>query len=303
MISDPVSISILSRDLFHVYARLLNRRLPTLPNPLVQFPDYAFWQRNAGRPWIEQQGAYWAQRLQQPRVSFPSDLISTGVSVSGWGTVAIHIDRTLKDELQEWSRQRHTTLAMTVFVAYVALVSRWCKVSEVTVQYVSDGRINPDTQSTIGYFAFELFPTIELHDDDTFLDLLQRVTKEYCKAFEHADYAFMAAQVPRPGFARNTAFNWIPRGSSIEDHDLEELGRTLTFESVYFDHPMLAGLRTDNEPSIVLHETESEIVGGMYFPLWRFSVDGMRRFTSNVLEFIQTIQCRPQTRVKDVVLL
>jgi hypothetical protein len=176
----------------------------------------------------------------------------------------------------------------------------------MVVQYVSDGRANPNLQGTIGAFAFLLSLRVDLRGDDSFVDLLSRVTEEYCNAHEHADYAYVEAQVPRPEFVRNTGFNWIPQVHDSlvpQGSELKQSERAIRCCPISFEQPILKLLEWDREPFLVLFDTGNEIVGGVDFPVNRFSIETMERFTSNLLLFIRAMVRQSNERVKDVLLL
>jgi hypothetical protein len=304
MISDAFSMNILLRDLFAAYTQALKGLAFSLPEIPIQVADYAVWQRTAHQSWLERHGTYWGERLKGcRRVRFPTDNNFPRATVSGWGAVRLRIGRDMRAELRDWCRLRQTTLVMTVFTAYVALVLRWCNVSEIVIQYLTDGRSSPELENTIGFFASGLYLRIALREDDRFVDLKDRVTQEYCEAYTHADHYFLEAQVPRPDFTLNTAFNWLPHQSTIDDSDLERSEEAITCSPVPFVHPMLKCFERDSEPVIVLVDTGDEIVGDVSFPLNRFRFKTMETFGHNFLVFLNALLNEPEQHVKDILLL
>jgi hypothetical protein len=303
MISDESSISILLRDLFTAYMQALKGRAFSLPAIPVQFADFAVWQRIVQTSWIERHLRYWTWLSESRWLKFPEDQRLQTESRPGWGTVRLQIGSDLKAELREWCRLRQTTLVMSVFTAYVGLVLRWCGVSEAMIRYVTDGRVSPKIENTIGFFASVLYARVALYEGDSFVDLINRVTEAYCQANEHADFSYMAAQVPRPDFTRSTAFNWVPQGSKIDLSDLDGTEYTMKCSPVRFAHPMARNLELDGEPSVLLFDADDEIVGDVYFPLNRFSMDTMERFGRNFLVFIRAMLRQPEEHVKNILLL
>jgi hypothetical protein len=65
---------------------------------------------------------------------------------------------------------------------------------------------------------------------------------------------------------------------------------------------VLKNLQRESEPELGLIETVEEITGGLIFPLNRFSVEGMERFTKNYLLFVNSFLKNPEGNVADVVL-
>lgn len=304
IISDAFSMSILLRDLFTAYTHALDGNSVALPAIPIQFADYALRQKTAKKSWMEKHGAYWSQCAAGcPRVRFPEDRSSTADAPLGWEAVNFRIDQELKAELREWCRLKRTTLVMGVFTAYVAVVLRWCNASESMIRYQSDGRVSPDMENTIGFFASVLYLRIKLLESDSFIELMSRVTDEYCKAYECADFSCMAARVPRPEFTRNTAFNWIPQGSKVDFSSLERSQDAIECTPIRFKNPMLRTLELDIEPYVLLFDTEDGVVGEVHFPLNRFSVGAMERFGRNFLAFLNRLLRQPEVRLNDIVLL
>jgi hypothetical protein len=191
---------------------------------------------------------------------------------------------------------------MSVFTAYFGLVLRWCNTSEAVIQYQSDGRANATMENTIGYFASVLFLRVAINEDDSSVDLMNRVTESYCEAYEHADFSYLVARESLPEFARNSGFNWIPRvaKTGITELSGSELGVTCC--PVRFEHPMMKSLEIDAEPSILLSDTDDEIIGEVWFPLNRFSAETMERFGRNFLVFIEALLRQPDATVKGIAL-
>jgi hypothetical protein len=304
MISDEFSMNILLRDLFTAYVQALNGHTFHLPQIHSQFTDYATRQTNAYRSWLEKNGAYCNDHLAgSQRVRFPEDRSLQTVTRLGWGTVGLKIGKTLRAELGEWCLLRRTTIVMAVFTAYVALVLRWCNAPECVVQYLSNGRTSPDVENTIGFFASPLYLRVALFDDDGFVELMSRVTEEYCKAYERAAFCHVAQQVPPPEFTRNTIFNWVPQGTKIRLSETDASEHAITCSPVPFTHPMADRVELDHEPGILLYDIDDEVVGLVHFPLNRFSIEIMERFARNVLVFVSKLLEQPEVRVNDILLL
>jgi hypothetical protein len=305
IIADARSMGIFLRDLFSAYMQSMQGRVVSFPPRPVQFHEFAARQRISQRSWIEKSSAVWIEHMRGYRhLRFPSSSSAVSKSQLGWGVVPVRIERDVKSELREWCRWRRTTIVMSVLTAYVGLVMRWCDVSEVVTQYITDGRVAPEVEDAIGFFASSLYLRTELFPDDRFVDLMNRTTGQYCTAFQHADhFSYAEAQVPRPDFSRNSVFNWVPQGSMGDLSDLVGSQDAIKISPVAFTHPMLKSLERDSEPVIALYDTDSEIVGEVFFPLNRFSRGNMERFGRNFVMFIQRLLGSPEKRVKDIEIL
>jgi hypothetical protein len=129
-----------------------------------------------------------------------------------------------------------------------------------------------------------------------FLDLLEQVTREYCAAYEHADHSYLESQPARPDFTRNTAFNWIPQSPPRGGAG----GGTLDVSVFAFEHPMLERMRFDHEPTIAFYDRPESLVGEVYFPVERFTMVTMQRFSQTLRAFIRAMVGQPRTRIVSV---
>lgn len=302
MVSDMFSMHILFRELSLAYQQLKDSRTVSLPRIPIQFADYAAWQRETEGAWFEKHREYYAQRLAgRPRLKFPKDALNGTPTSRGWGTVSFRIGKGLRAELSEWCKDRRTTLVMSVLSAYAGLVLRWCNTSNAIIQHQTNSRTIAEIEGAIGYFTSRLLLVVELKEGDSFIDLLSGLTEEYCRAYEHADLSYYSAQEPCPDFVRNPVFNWVPPGSAGGYFGAKEGG--ITASSVPFSHPAIATFDLDREPGILFNDSGDEVLGGLYFPLNRFSTNTMERFARNVLVFLESLVKNPNGLVHDVGLL
>jgi hypothetical protein len=303
-ISDARSMGIFLRELLTAYEQVVTGRIISLPKIPVQFPAYAIWQQQTHPSRLAKHGPYWDAHLKgRPRLKFPPDYTAPDSTRSGWGTIPLQIGKELKSQLLQWCQLRRTTLVTGVLTAYAGLVLRWCNASEAIFQYATDGRDTPKIENTIGYFASVLYIPAILQDTDRFEDLLNRIARDYCTAYEHADFSYLEAQMPRPEFAHNSAFNWIPSDTCLELTGLKGTDAALTCTAIRFNHPMLRTHDRDNEPSLVLYDTPEEILGEVNFPRNRFSEPTMERFAQHLLMFLNTQVAQPTKRIHELSLL
>ncbi|HWK74457.1 MAG TPA: condensation domain-containing protein [Povalibacter sp.] len=299
MISDMASIGIFVRELFALYTQAVKGEPLRLPPVVAQFPQYAAWQRGREQVWLEKHAAYWNRLISCQRLRFPEDhdLVRDAAAHPVWAVVTTQIDSAMLADLRKWCRSRRTTLVMSVFTAYVALVLRWCDTQQAVFQFQSDGR-NPDLANTIGFFASALY----LHGgplaDGRFADLLKSLEQAYSQAT--ADSAYLAALLPAPDLTRSTMFNWIPLRSSIDVSDLEETCDAIVCDSAPFARLMSSDVEVDQEPSITLFAFDDRIDASIYFPAGRFEYAKMERFSRNLLRFVRALLAEPDRPMRTI---
>jgi len=302
MVSDAYSVSVLLRDLSLAYKHACRGRPIRLPVVPVQFADFAVWQREIWPAWLKLHGRFWEERLAGcDRIRFPSRVSET--NLKGWGVVRFQIERCLKEELRNSARSRQTTLAMIVFTAYAGLLFRWCEVSDAVILYQTDGRRYPKIEGAVGYFASLLYLRMELFDNDDFLDLMERLVREYCAAYEHADFSYFESQQPRPAFTRNSCFNWRPEFPNGESVNIDTPHGPFDASQVSIEYDHLENFDRDTEPIVILVDAEHVIDIQVMFSLSRFEYEEMKRFGANLLRFIRALVQSPRQKIRDILLL
>jgi len=301
IISDAFSLNLLLRELRDVYAQLVQNQVPLLPALPLQYPDYALWQARSRDAWQARHGNYWRARLGNcPRLRFPDARCQ---SIQDRGALAAHpieFSQEIKLALTLWCRARKTTPAMSVFAAFAALVLRWCDADDAVFPFQTDGRDIADLRHTIGYCATVLHLRVQMNRNDTFTDLLARVTREYCMAYEHADHNHVAAQLPRPEFTRNSSFNWIPHGLDGGASNWSTAQGDISCRRVTFPHPTRQSDGLDVEPMLLLHDGPLGIVGNVYYPVDRFAPEQIARFAESMAMFMAAMLEEPGCRIYDI---
>jgi len=304
IITDQFSVNVLLRDIFTGYKQALQGRPFAFPNMPMQLSDYAVWQRSTHQAWLERHGPYWHERAERyAALRLPSDLQLQISTHRHWGSARVHIDRSGTEELSQWCRGRGTTLVMGAFTAYVALILRWCAVSRGVFLYQWNGRTSAGMENSLGYFASALYVYAELAESGNFLDLLQCLTEEYCKAYEHADYSYWEAQVNPPEFTRNTCFNWLSRNPGLP----VESGEGLPVDLVCSKFPLSPTIRNqlgrDTEPYMALGEHGDVILGAWNYPSHRFSSGLAERIRNCYSVFLQEMIRNPQRPIRELQVL
>lgn len=296
IISDGASLNIVFSEIMALYSQLIEGRRMSIRSRGMQFPDYAVWQRGGLVGYLREQ---LVEMSAFQRTRFPEDPNSKLERGCGWGTVRFVLAGDLRVKLEAWARHQRTSVVMAVLTAYVALICRWCEVTESIVQVMSDGRAYPILERTIGYLAFPLYMRFSCGTHATFFDLLELVKGAYCEALQRPDFFYSYVHEPRAEFTHNTCFNWLPR---------RELGATFQGESgalecsnIQFENPCFETLENDCEPSVVFAEAGERVLGEVNFPRAKFSRESMERFARHLGEFIDTMVSSPTTRIVNLV--
>ncbi|MEU0032349.1 amino acid adenylation domain-containing protein, partial [Streptomyces sp. NPDC006335] len=163
--------------------------LPPLP---VQYADFAVWQRS----WLtgevlDGQLAYWRDQLAgAPVLDLPTDRPRPPVRSSAGAVVPFDVSTGTADALRRIARDNGATLFMTLFTAFVVLLSRYSDQDDIVVGTPAAGRNRAETEDLIGFFVNDLVLRTDLSGDPSFAELLGRVRDTTLAAYAHQDLPF-----------------------------------------------------------------------------------------------------------------
>ncbi|MBA3533185.1 MAG: amino acid adenylation domain-containing protein, partial [Ardenticatenales bacterium] len=128
IIFDGWSLALLVRELGAIYQAVTRGMTPPLPPLLVQYPDYAFWQRDMFQNGTMQaQLDYWKKQLaaHMPVLELPTDHPRPPVQRYRGTLYTFHLPRTLTDRLNALGKQEGCTLFMTTLSLFKGLLHRY----------------------------------------------------------------------------------------------------------------------------------------------------------------------------------
>ncbi|MFG1690509.1 amino acid adenylation domain-containing protein, partial [Nonomuraea sp. NPDC049269] len=243
VISDEWSAKVFHRELTALYeAFRTGNPSPLAPLP-VQYADFALWQRNwlTGQT-LEEQLGYWRRQLANPPVlDLPTDRSRPPVRSTAGGAISFRIEAETAGRLQELTRQSGSTMFMTLFAAFSALLGKYSAQDDVLVGTPVANRNQAETEDLIGFFVNTLVLRTDLSGDPTFTDLLHQVRATALDAYGHQDLPFEQL-VDELGIDRDrsrtplfqTLFNYIGESDDHRDAD-EPIEATVQESVVKFD--------------------------------------------------------------------
>ncbi|HEX2081374.1 MAG TPA: amino acid adenylation domain-containing protein, partial [Longimicrobium sp.] len=192
-VSDGWSTGVLVRELSALYAAFAEGRPSPLPEPPVQYADFAVWQRRALQgPALEAQLAYWKARLAgAPAVlALPADHPRPAVRTHRGGCERLELPAEAARAVRELGRREGATLFMTLLAAWQALLARHAGQDDVVVGTPVAGRTRGEIEGLIGFFVNTLALRGDLSGDPSFRELLARARHAALDAWAHQDVPF-----------------------------------------------------------------------------------------------------------------
>ena len=191
-ISDGWSIGILIRELSALYQSFLLGEPCPLPEPAIQYADYAVWQRN----WlqgavVEAQLDYWTEQLAAvPDLDLPTDRPRPPALSERGAERSTILPPTNLEAVRALGRREGATLYMTLLAAFQVLLSRYSGKEDITVGTPIAGRTRPELEGLIGCFVNTLVVRGDLSGNPGFRELLRRIRRTTIEAYTHQDLPF-----------------------------------------------------------------------------------------------------------------
>jgi non-ribosomal peptide synthetase component F len=190
---DGWSIGVLFQELAALYAAFREGRPSPLPEPEVQYRDFARWQREWMRGEVlESQLRYWRARLAgAPAVlELPTDRPRPAVQSYRGAVRSFRVEPPLARRLGEVARGHGATVFMALLAGFSALVQRLSGRDDVVVGSPVAGRVRRETEGLIGFFVNTMALRTDLGGDPSFAELLARVRETTLEAYAHQDLPF-----------------------------------------------------------------------------------------------------------------
>ncbi len=193
IVSDGWSQGLFFNELSALYAARCEGQPSPLPEPPVQYSDFAVWQRQRLQGAVlEEQLAYWRQQLagSPPALELPTDRRRPAVPSHRGQALPLHLPASLTLALRELSRREGVSLFMTLLAGFNVLLSRLTGQEDVVVGAPSAGRSRVETEGLIGLFLNTLVLRTDLTGAASFKDLLARVSAVVLGAYRYQEVPF-----------------------------------------------------------------------------------------------------------------
>jgi hypothetical protein len=208
-VTDWITFQICLQELAVLYEACRAGRPSPLPDPPVQFPDFAVWERE----WLQgeilaEQAGFWRRELAGfPLVlELPEDRPRPPVQSQRGGMFRVRTGKEPADRLRALARSRSATSFMAVLALYGALLRRFTGQQRIVVGSNSANRARPELEPVIGFFLTQVPFALDLSGDPTVRELVDRARRAALVSYTHQSLPFsqlVAALQPDAGPERN----------------------------------------------------------------------------------------------------
>ncbi|MFG3016839.1 amino acid adenylation domain-containing protein [Streptomyces cinerochromogenes] len=208
---DGWSAGVLSRELTELYGARVAGRAADLPEPPLQYADFAVWQRQwfTGEVLAEQLD-YWRGRLAGTEpLELPTDRRRPARHSGKGAMLTFRVPAETADGARRLSKETGASLFMTLLAAFQVVLSRYSGQEDIAVGTPIAGRNRAEIENMVGFFVNTLVMRTDLSGDPTFTELLARVKDTALGAYDHQDLPFerlVEELAPQRDLSRNPLF-------------------------------------------------------------------------------------------------
>jgi hypothetical protein len=203
IVVDGWSIGILMEEVSDVYAALTSGRRAPLPEPELQFSEFAHWQRLwCAHDAATEQLTYWQHHLQGTPPLFQTDSDTEGALLS---SPVVHeplrVPNDLAERLNAFSQSRGCTLFMTLLAGFKSLLLARTGCNDICVATAMANRSQRRTERVVGPLMNITLIRTRVDQDLSFQDTLGRVRESVLEAYARQELPFdvLTAQLAKDG--------------------------------------------------------------------------------------------------------
>ncbi|MFD7432651.1 amino acid adenylation domain-containing protein [Streptomyces sp. NPDC059818] len=208
---DGWSAGVLSRELTTLYTERVTGVAAGLPEPPLQYADFAVWQR----AWLtgdvlSEQLDYWRALLAGAApLELPTDRRRPARRSGNGAMLTFGIPAATADGARRLAHDSGASLFMTLLAVFQAVLSRYSGQEDIAVGTPIAGRNRAEIEDMVGFFVNTLVMRTDLSGDPTFTELIDRVKDTALGAYDHQDLPFerlVEELAPQRDLSRNPLF-------------------------------------------------------------------------------------------------
>ncbi|MFI2209289.1 amino acid adenylation domain-containing protein [Streptomyces sp. NPDC020141] len=302
LVTDGWSDDVFVREIAELYRAYAAGAVPELPEPPVQYADFAAWQRDRlSGARLEGLLDHWRGALADApaALELPLDGPRPAVQRYRGASEPVRVDARTTARLKALAKAEDATLFMVLLSAVGALLARYTGQHDVLVGTPVANRTQPQTEHLIGCFINTLVLRADLTGDPTFREALGRARRASLAAYAHQELPFerlVDELAPERDTGRHPLFQVMLALQNSPPAELE------------FDGFRLAPVELDNgvakfDLTIDLREYDGELVGRIQYDADLFHPATRTRMTAHLTGLLADAAERPDARLGDLAML
>ncbi len=300
IVGDGWSSALFVRELAALYTAAVTRTRSPLPEPSLQYADFAQWQRQ----WmqgdvLQAQLSYWERQLAgvPDTLKLPVDKVPAGAVSFRHGRQPLICPRALTADLKALSRREGVTLFTTLLAAFQTLLHWFSGEQDVSVGSPIANRNRVQTEGMIGCFINALVLRARFTGDPDFRQILAQAREMLLGAYSHQDLPFeklVEHLSPSRGQGQTPLFQVEFNFQNTPESTLELPGLTLS--------PLLIERPEAAKYDLILRmgEQDGELAGLLTYKSDLFEAETMARLAGLFEELLAEVAARPESTLTEL---
>lgn len=194
LVADGWSLGVLLEELQELYQAAMEGREVRLPEPAIDFSDYAAWQQAQLASEEHTAGLkYWAEQLSGAAVlELPTDQPRAATPGTAGRQFAFELSPELTTTLEQLATGQGTTLFAVLAAGLQTLLQRYTGQTDISLGTPVAGRDHAELEPLVGLLVNTVVLRGDLSGDPTFADLLARTHETALAAWQHQHVPFDA---------------------------------------------------------------------------------------------------------------
>jgi amino acid adenylation domain-containing protein len=192
IVSDGWSMTVLVREMAALYEAFAAGRPSPLPEPPIQYADFALWQRERLQgERLEESLAWWRERLAGlAPLEIPADRPRPPVQTYRGARRRLSLSAATAGRLQELGRGEGATPFMVLLALWDVLLFRYSGQTDLAVGSPVANRDRSEIEGVVGFFVNTVVLRTGLAGRPGFRELLGRVRETTLGAYAHGEIPF-----------------------------------------------------------------------------------------------------------------
>jgi amino acid adenylation domain-containing protein len=302
IVSDGWSFHLWMQEVAGLYRAFCNGAPSPLPEPEIQYGDYALWQRQSfTQEVLASELAYWKKQLHESPVllDLPTDRPRPAVSSFNGAILNVRIPASLTKQIRELNQSEGSTLFTTLLAGLNIVLSRHSGQQDIVIGTPVADRRWTETENLIGLFVNTLAMRTSLAGNPTITELLAREREVLLEAQAHQDLPFeklVEELRPERSLSHSPLFQVMFVLQNVPKETLEVAG--LTFSAIDLDPGVE---RFDLTLSV--SESNDELECALSYNTDLFDASTAERIVAHFKSVLQSMAAAPGKRLSEISLL
>jgi acyl-CoA synthetase (AMP-forming)/AMP-acid ligase II len=306
IIGDGWSAGVLAEDLAAVYDALFIQATPSLVPLVIQYADFAYWQRHwQSHPDLVAQLAYWRDQLRDPLPENDLVAVRPRQTIDDFRTAQrmVTLPAFLSEASERFARQQGGTLFMVLIAALMTLLRLYLRQDDVRVATLVANRNRAGTERLVGPLVNAVIFRTDLGGDPSLREVMRRVRATTLAAFANQDLPFEVLVETLERERGLTPANLARVMIQLQNATLRpmvSLGHSLAFEEANPDilGPLVTPMTFD--VSMVLREGTDRITGSCVYKPDLFDSTMIGRLLRDFQSTLEQMVAQPDRPISSI---